>query len=89
MARIDATKDYYRILELTVVASQDAIRAAHRELARQYHPDSGGGDIERFRRVQEAYQVLSQAGTTRVGNVVDPKYTVVSKFPKRLLPRKG
>jgi len=59
MASIDATKDYYRILTLTVVASQDAIRAAHRDLARRYHPDSGDGDIERFRQVQEAYQVLS------------------------------
>jgi len=59
MARIDATKDYYRILELTVVASQDAIRAAHRDLALRYHPDTGDGDLERFRWVQEAYQVLS------------------------------
>ncbi len=59
MARIDATKDYYRILALTAVASQDAIRAAHRDLARRYHPDTGAGDIERFRQVQEAYQVLS------------------------------
>lgn len=59
MARIDATKDYYRILALTIVADQDAIRAAHRDLARRYHPDSGGGDVERFRQVQEAYQVLS------------------------------
>ena len=59
MPRIDVTKDYYGILELTVVASQDAIRAAHRELARRYHPDTGDGDIERFRGVQEAYQVLS------------------------------
>jgi len=59
MAEIDATKDYYRILALTVVASQDAIRDAHRDLARRYHPDTGGGDIERFRQVQEAYQVLS------------------------------
>ena len=59
MVRIDATKDYYGILALTVVASQDAIRAAHRDLARRYHPDAGGGDVERFRQVQEAYQVLS------------------------------
>jgi len=59
MARVDATKDYYRILELTVVAGRDAIRDAHRELARRYHPDTGLGDIERFRQVQEAYQILS------------------------------
>ena len=36
----------------------------------------------------EAYQVVSQGGRTRVANVVDPNYTVVAKFPKRLLPPK-
>ena len=36
----------------------------------------------------EAYQVVSQGGHTRVANVVDPNYTVVAKFPKRLLPAK-
>jgi amidase len=34
----------------------------------------------------EAYQVVSQGGHSRIGNVVDPNYTVVAKFPKRLLP---
>jgi amidase len=36
----------------------------------------------------EAYQVVSQGGHTRVANVVDPNYTIVAKFPKRLLPPK-
>lgn len=36
----------------------------------------------------EALQVVSQAGHSRVANVVDPNYTVVAKFPKRLLPPK-
>jgi acetamidase/formamidase len=34
----------------------------------------------------EALQVLSQVGTMRVGNVVDPNYTIVAKFPKKYLP---
>lgn len=34
----------------------------------------------------DAWQVVSQAGTTRVANVVDPAFTVVAKFPKALLP---
>jgi acetamidase/formamidase len=34
----------------------------------------------------EALQVLSQVGSIRVANAVDPNYTVVAKFPKRLLP---
>lgn len=33
----------------------------------------------------EAFQLQSQAGLVRVGNVVDPLYTVVAKFPKALL----
>lgn len=34
----------------------------------------------------EAWQLNSQAGRMRIGNVVDPGYTVVAKFPKKLLP---
>jgi amidase len=33
----------------------------------------------------EGWQVLSQAGTMRIGNIVDPNFTVVVKFPKALL----
>ncbi len=35
---------------------------------------------------EEAWQLMAQVGTMRIGNVVDPCYTVVSKFPKRYLP---
>ncbi len=35
---------------------------------------------------EEAWQLMAQVGTMRIGNVVDPCYTVVSKFPKRCLP---
>jgi acetamidase/formamidase len=34
----------------------------------------------------EALQVVTQVGTCRIGNVVDPNYTVVAKFPKIYLP---
>ncbi len=36
----------------------------------------------------EAYQIVSQAGHSRIANVVDPNYTVMAKFPKKLLPPK-
>lgn len=36
----------------------------------------------------EALQVVSQAGVSRIANVVDPNYTVVAKFPKALLPQR-
>ncbi|MFP4081950.1 MAG: acetamidase/formamidase family protein [Candidatus Aminicenantes bacterium] len=34
----------------------------------------------------DALQIVSQVGKARIGNVVDPKYTVVAKFPKKYLP---
>lgn len=35
---------------------------------------------------EEAWQLMAQVGTMRIGNIVDPNYTVVSKFPKSCLP---
>ncbi len=57
----------------------DAFRIAHVELVEWLVDDYG------FEKL-EAFQVLSQAGTARVANVVDPNYTVVARFPKALLP---
>ena len=57
----------------------DAFRIAQVELIEWLVEDYG------FDRL-DAYQVVSQGGHTRVANVVDPNYTVVAKFPKRLLP---
>jgi acetamidase/formamidase len=36
----------------------------------------------------DALQVLSQVGKCRVGNVVDPNYTIVAKYPKKYLGKK-
>ncbi len=58
----------------------DAFRIAQVELILWLVEDYG---FDRW----EAFQVVSQAGTTRVGNAVDPNYTVVAKFPKKYLPR--
>ena len=58
MATIDSQRDYYAILNISLNAGDDEIKQAYREKAREYHPDSGHGDAERFREVQEAYEVL-------------------------------
>ena len=34
----------------------------------------------------EAYQLLTHAGRMRVGNMVDPKYSMVARIEKRFLP---
>lgn len=57
----------------------DAFRIAHVEMIKWLESDYG---FERW----EALQVMSQLGSARVANVVDPNYTVVAKFPKRHLP---
>jgi acetamidase/formamidase len=57
----------------------DAFRIAQVELIEWLVDEYG------FERM-EAYQVVSQAGHSRIANVVDPNYTVMAKFPKKLLP---
>jgi len=52
-------KNYYQILGVSKNASQDEIKRAYRKLAHQYHPDKNQSDGERFKEINEAYQVLS------------------------------
>lgn len=48
----------YEDLGLSKNATPEEIRKAYRSLARQHHPDKGG-DPEQFKKIQEAYEVLS------------------------------
>jgi molecular chaperone DnaJ len=63
-----AVKDPYKVLGVDKKASDDAIKKAYRKLARDYHPDRNQGDKnaeERFKEVQEAYSILSDADKRR------------------------
>ncbi|MEX2547195.1 MAG: J domain-containing protein [Chloroflexota bacterium] len=53
------TFDPYRALGVRRDATDADVKAAHRRLAKAFHPDTEGGDRDRFLRVQEAYKVLS------------------------------
>lgn len=58
---MDATKDYYRVLDVPQEATKSEIKAAFRKLAKQLHPDRNPDDkraAQRFREVNEAYSVL-------------------------------
>ena len=57
-----AKEDYYTILGVPRDAKEPEIKKAYRRLARRNHPDVNPGDKsaeERFKRIQEAYDVLS------------------------------
>jgi molecular chaperone DnaJ len=54
--------EYYETLGVPRSATTEDIRKAYKKLARKYHPDLNPGDKsseERFKNVQEAYDVLS------------------------------
>ena len=61
-------KSYYDILGVGRDASEKEVRSAYRRLARKYHPDVTRGDKSaeaRFKELNEAYQVLSDAGNRK------------------------
>ncbi|MBK5211943.1 MAG: DnaJ domain-containing protein [Coriobacteriia bacterium] len=53
-----SSKNYYDVLGVGKTASQDEIKKAFRKLARKHHPDAGGSE-EKFKQINEAYEVLS------------------------------
>jgi len=52
-------KDYYDILGVSKDASEEEIKKAYRKLAHTHHPDKKGGSEEKFKEINQAYQVLS------------------------------
>ena len=70
-----AAKDYYQILGVSPQASEPEIKKAYRRLAKQYHPDAhpGDGTAERFKEINEAYSVLSDADKRK-------QYDLMRKF---------
>ena len=71
-------KDYYEILGVDRKASPEEIKRAYHRLAHKYHPDKGG-DEEKFKEMNEAYQVLSdrekRAQYDRLGEAFQRGYT--------------
>jgi len=53
------SKDYYEILGVARNASEAEIKTAYRKLAHKHHPDKQGGDEQKFKEINEAYQTLS------------------------------
>lgn len=62
-------KNYYEILDVPKTAAEKDIKSAYRRLARKWHPDANpdnpGKAEERFKEIQEAYEVLGDAEKRR------------------------
>lgn len=58
MFDFDPNKNYYEILGVDENASEDEIKKAFRKLAVKHHPDRWW-DQEEFKKINEAYQILS------------------------------
>lgn len=51
--------DFYETLGVSKTATADEIKSAYRKLAMKYHPDRDGGDAEKFKNINVAYETLS------------------------------
>ena len=55
-------KNYYAILGVTELCTEQELKSAYRKLARKWHPDVAGNTetaVEKFKEINEAYEVLS------------------------------
>lgn len=66
MTGVDHNCDLYKVLGLSRDASQDDIRRSFKKLALQHHPDKKGGDDTEFKRINEAYQILSDPDKRKI-----------------------
>lgn len=58
---MNVAKDYYSILDIPMLgATPQIIKAQFRKMALMHHPDKGG-DPEKFKEINEAFSVLSDA----------------------------
>jgi curved DNA-binding protein len=82
-------KDYYKTLGVDRKASEEDIKRAYRKLALQYHPDRNPGDSkaeEKFKEVNEAYQVLSDPAKRARYDQLGESY---SRWQQRGAPQGG
>lgn len=53
--------NYYEILEINSNASLEVIHASYKALSKQYHPDNYGDDGTMMKKLNEAFDILSDS----------------------------
>ena len=80
-----AGKDYYKVLGVNKNATEKEIKQAYRRLARKHHPDLNSGDKKaeaKFKEVNEAHQVLSDAGKRKKYDQFGDQWEHADQFAK-------
>ena len=54
-------ENYYKLLNVNEDASLDEIKKSYKNLAKKYHPDRKSGNEEMFKKINNAYEVLSDS----------------------------
>lgn len=76
----EAPANFYELLGVTRTASEDEIRSAYRQRAKQAHPDRAGGSVRQMARLNEAYETLGDAEKRA-------RYDAAQRGARRLPPR--
>lgn len=76
-------KDYYRTLGVDRSADDKTVKSAYRKLARKFHPDVSRAkdSAERFKEINEAYEVLSDPEKRRRYDTLGPDWQRHAQAP--------
>ena len=77
-------KDYYKILGLSISATQNEIKQSYRKLAVFWHPDRNSNPIalEKMKEINEAYEILSDENKRKSYNKIYQEYFINSQIVK-------